>query len=403
MKESGELSRLPSDLQLYTLSSDRGPHVPYRPITDHEKSASSTVARLLQASSIRSGEPRLAPPAFSEQDFEAMNSRTWTPGELHRLRRNSAVKAAAMASVAFEEDAARLALGGQHPSPMVRSLTPQLAADDEKRVGLRMELYMHALDQSEPSIKVTGAEMPSPHANGRHDESKGFSPRGSSRGDDSKTASKDVEEQETDDSVPTKRMVLGIKDPALVAAANASSLNLADKAKPKEEGGSGQKIDVPDVDPELLNTNVREGLSSAVAAERVLKYGYNELTEKKTNPFLKFLSYFTGSIAYLIEAACILSAVLGDWTDFGIILALLLVNAFIGFIEESRAESAVEALRNTLALKTKVIRNGHMEEVLAREIVPGDIISLRIGDIVPADCKYGLTVLVLSASFNNRG
>jgi H+-transporting ATPase len=82
-------------------------------------------------------------------------------------------------------------------------------------------------------------------------------------------------------------------------------------------------------------------------------------------------------------------------TDFGIILALLIVNACIGFIEETRAESAIDALRSTLAAKTTCVRGGQLREVDARELVPGDIISLRLGDIVPADAK----LLGLTASF----
>ena len=109
------------------------------------------------------------------------------------------------------------------------------------------------------------------------------------------------------------------------------------------------------------------------------------LLQHKPSRLLKFLSYFTGSIAYLIEAAAILSGALEDWTDFGIITALLFVNAFIGFMEESRAESAVDALKSTLALRCRVMRDGKMAEMEARHIVPGDIISLRTGDVISAD------------------
>ncbi|KAF9183744.1 hypothetical protein BGZ51_006494 [Haplosporangium sp. Z 767] len=135
----------------------------------------------------------------------------------------------------------------------------------------------------------------------------------------------------------------------------------------------------------LLHTDPKRGLSSAEAADRYIRFGPNELAEVKRNPFLKFLSYFTGAIAYLIEIACIISAVVKDWLDFGIILALLLVNACIGFIEESKAESALDALRQTLALKTRCWRDGHLVELDVAELVPGDIIVLRLGDIVPAD------------------
>ncbi|KAG0036378.1 plasma membrane H+-ATPase, partial [Gryganskiella cystojenkinii] len=102
-----------------------------------------------------------------------------------------------------------------------------------------------------------------------------------------------------------------------------------------------------EISPELealLQTDPKHGLTTAEAAERIARFGPNELAEVKRNPLLKFLGYFTGAIAYLIEVACIISAVVADWLDFGIILGLLLVNACIGFIEESKAESALDAL-----------------------------------------------------------
>ncbi|KAI8097948.1 plasma-membrane proton-efflux P-type ATPase [Gilbertella persicaria] len=145
-----------------------------------------------------------------------------------------------------------------------------------------------------------------------------------------------------------------------------------------------------EISPELellLHTDPATGLTSAEVAERTEKFGLNELPERKRNPIIKFLLYFTGPIAYLIEIACIIAAVVGDWLDFGIILALLFINALIGFIEEAKAESALDALRQTLALKTRCWRNGELVEINVKELVPGDIIVLRIGDIIPADAK----------------
>ncbi|KAI8372448.1 plasma-membrane proton-efflux P-type ATPase [Blakeslea trispora] len=145
-----------------------------------------------------------------------------------------------------------------------------------------------------------------------------------------------------------------------------------------------------EISPELellLHTDPSTGLTSAEVAERLEKFGPNELPERKRNPIIKFLLYFTGPIAYLIEIACIIAAVVGDWLDFGIILALLFINALIGFIEEAKAESALDALRQTLALKTRCWRNGELVEIGVKDLVPGDVIVLRIGDIIPADAK----------------
>ncbi|RKP23124.1 glutamate-tRNA ligase, partial [Syncephalis pseudoplumigaleata] len=137
----------------------------------------------------------------------------------------------------------------------------------------------------------------------------------------------------------------------------------------------------------LLHTDPSKGLSSEDAAQRLEQFGRNEIAEVKHNPLLKFLSYFTGAIAFLIEVAAILSGVVEDWISFGIIIVLLIVNAVIGFIEEARAESALDALKNTLALKARVWRNGELVEVDTAELVPGDVIILRLGDIIPADCR----------------
>ncbi|KAF9365369.1 hypothetical protein BGX34_010281 [Mortierella sp. NVP85] len=137
----------------------------------------------------------------------------------------------------------------------------------------------------------------------------------------------------------------------------------------------------------MLRTDPLSGLSMEQVAERLRTFGKNELVEVKQNRFLKFLGYFVGPIAFLIQLACIISAVVKDWFNFFIILALLFLNAIIGYVEEARAESAVDALRQTLALKTRCWREGHLQEIETSGLVPGDIIVLRLGDIVPADAR----------------
>ena len=106
-----------------------------------------------------------------------------------------------------------------------------------------------------------------------------------------------------------------------------------------------------------------------------------------TNEILKFLSYFWGPIPWMIEAAVILSAAARHWPDFGIILLLLLANAMVGFWEEHQAGNAIAALKATLAIKARVKRDGKWVNPAARELVPGDAIRLRLGDIVPADAR----------------
>jgi H+-transporting ATPase len=131
----------------------------------------------------------------------------------------------------------------------------------------------------------------------------------------------------------------------------------------------------------------QDGLSQSEAKGRLLRFGYNELPEKRVNPFLKFLSYFWGPMPWMIEIAAILSGILQHWSDMGVILALLLMNSIVGFREEHQAGNAVAALKSRLALKARVKRDGNWVVVPSRELVPGDKVHLRLGDIIPADAK----------------
>jgi H+-transporting ATPase len=129
------------------------------------------------------------------------------------------------------------------------------------------------------------------------------------------------------------------------------------------------------------------GLTGSEAAKRLAQYGPNAFPEEHISPLLRFLSYFWGPIPWMIEAAAVLSALVHHWEDFSIILALLLMNAGVGFWEEFQAGNAVAALKKTLALKARVERDGTWTTVATSEIVPGDAVHVRIGDIVPADAR----------------
>jgi hypothetical protein len=102
---------------------------------------------------------------------------------------------------------------------------------------------------------------------------------------------------------------------------------------------------------------------------------------------LKFLSYFWGPIPWMIEVAVILSGVVRHWPDFFIILLLLVTNAVVAFWEERQAGNEIAALKAKLAIKARVIRDGKWVNPPARELVPGDVIRLRLGDVVPADAR----------------
>jgi H+-transporting ATPase len=129
------------------------------------------------------------------------------------------------------------------------------------------------------------------------------------------------------------------------------------------------------------------GLSDAEAERRIEIYGYNEIEEKKVNPFKKFLLYFWGPIPWLIEVAIVLSAIIGRWDDLAIIAALLLLNAAVGFWQERKADIAIEFLKQRLALHARVMRGGAWKDIPGRELVPGDVVRVRLGDIIPADSK----------------
>ena len=135
-----------------------------------------------------------------------------------------------------------------------------------------------------------------------------------------------------------------------------------------------------------LSSN-KEGLSSKEAENRLKKYGFNEISEKKKNPILKFFGYFWGPIPWMIEAADILSALVQHWLDFLVITSLLIFNAVVGFWQEYQASNAVDALKKKLAIKARVKRDGKWIDISSNKLVPGDIIRLRGGDIIPADTK----------------
>jgi len=130
-----------------------------------------------------------------------------------------------------------------------------------------------------------------------------------------------------------------------------------------------------------------DGLTAAEAAARLQRHGPNEIAEKRPHPFRKLLSYFWGPIPWMIEVAAALAAVVGDDTDLAIILVLLLFNAAVGFHQEHQAEGAIAQLRKSLALKARVRRDGAWNLIDARELVPGDVVRVRLGDVLPADLK----------------
>ena len=136
-----------------------------------------------------------------------------------------------------------------------------------------------------------------------------------------------------------------------------------------------------------LNTNAQQGLSADEADRRRAQYGYNEILEKEESVWHRLFRRFWGPIPWMIELAAILSAMVQKWEDFSIIMVMLLVNAVLDFLQEHRALNALKALKAGMAREVNVLRDGRFKRIPARELVPGDILQLRIGDIVPADVQ----------------
>lgn len=137
-----------------------------------------------------------------------------------------------------------------------------------------------------------------------------------------------------------------------------------------------------------LNTDEIQGLSSSDVDLRLEKYGYNELKEERGKSFFtKIKEQFSDFLVLILIAAAIVSIFVGEKTDAIVILAIVVLNAFLGIYQEGRAEKSLEALRQMSSPTAKVIRNGHLEIVSANTIVPGDMVILEAGDIIPADLR----------------
>ena len=147
--------------------------------------------------------------------------------------------------------------------------------------------------------------------------------------------------------------------------------------------------DAPAKSPEQilgeLQVDPAKGLASNEAAARLTKFGPNALEEEKESPLKKFAGYFWGPLPWMVEAPAVMALIIRDWVDFAIIMFMLIFNAVLGFWEESAASSALSALKNSLALTAKALRDGKWGDVVAADLVPGDIVRIRLGDVIPGD------------------
>ncbi len=163
--------------------------------------------------------------------------------------------------------------------------------------------------------------------------------------------------------------------------------SLAPKVRAPASGGADLETAPLDQLLARLDVHPERGLSSAEAARRIAAYGPNALVEKQIGSFRKILGYFAGPIAYMIEAAAVVSAVIGHWQDFAIIAGLLFFNAALEFWQDRKASNALAALKKGLAPEATLLRDGEWRTAPAKGLVPGDIVEIRLGVVVPADLR----------------
>ena len=175
--------------------------------------------------------------------------------------------------------------------------------------------------------------------------------------------------------------------PAPDAAPTPATAASSTSASPTERSLDAPWSRPPDAVLAELGTDAG-GLSSADAATRLAEVGPNRLPPPQRDPLWKrILVHFDDILIYILLVSAVLKAILGDWVDFTVILAVAVINAAIGFIQEGRAESALEGIRNMLSVNAEVRRDGAWARVDADDVVPGDVVRVRSGDRVPADVR----------------
>ncbi|MGE3266494.1 plasma-membrane proton-efflux P-type ATPase [Methylocystis sp.] len=148
-----------------------------------------------------------------------------------------------------------------------------------------------------------------------------------------------------------------------------------------------QSTTVADVETDTSAPDAATGLTEAEATRRLAEYGENALVEQRIGAFERLAGFFWGPIPWMIEAAAVLSGIVRHWADFAVIVIMLLVNAGVGFWQEYKADNAIALLKQRLALKARVRRDGEWKDISAARLVPGDLVEIKLGNIIPADVK----------------
>src|SRR5579872_1705767 len=191
--------------------------------------------------------------------------------------------------------------------------------------------------------------------------------------------------QKAEGSAPT------IAPKAHTSKADASKANEPEAEKTTADAAKGVQTPAdPGTIQEALtkfHSSIEHGLTQEEAASRLKKDGPNAIEEKRISPLKRFLTFLWGPIPWMIEIAAVLSAIVRHWEDFVIIFFMLGLNAVVGFWEEFKADNEIEALKKNLALHSRVLRDGKWSEVEAKTLVTGDIVMVKLGNVIPADLK----------------
>ncbi|KAK0654248.1 Plasma membrane ATPase [Lasiodiplodia hormozganensis] len=192
-----------------------------------------------------------------------------------------------------------------------------------------------------------------------------------------------------DEYAALQKFITTYRDPKAAHAEEEAEEGEAKKAPwyapwKKSKGGPGGDLTVP---PAWLEADIQTGISESDVQARRKKFGWNEIVTEKENLFLKFLGFFQGPVLYTMEVAVLLAAGLRNWIDFGVIIGILVLNAIVGWYQEKQAADVVASLKGDIAMRCTVVRDGREQNILAREVVPGDIVVLEEGQTVPGDIR----------------
>jgi magnesium-transporting ATPase (P-type) len=159
------------------------------------------------------------------------------------------------------------------------------------------------------------------------------------------------------------------------------------RANPGPEGAAWHAVPADQVFSRL-KTNPARGLDANEASQRLAKYGPNRLPEgKKRGPFVRFLTQLNNILVYVLLAAGFVKLMVGLWLDAAVILGVVILNALLGFLQEGKAEKALDSIRNMLSAEARALRGGESRLIPAEELVPGDVVLLESGDRIPADLR----------------